>query len=272
MTNIPDFPELHESRLSSDSASEPRRWPALLNASSSGTATIPAGVRKRSSWWKRLRTFWKPRSVLDLAPYRRLALQLHYDLPRGSSPRSVLLVTPGPSAFLPSASAEIARALAEELQRPVVLVDANLSSPALSRSLGCASEQGFADWLGVASRPVDDFALGTSHSDLSFLPAGLPNESPLPASPEVIAAGLRTLEARWDFALLSGGSVLRDAAALAIARHVGCVLMVVEENLTSREEMEAARQALLLCKVEKVGVILAKTHPPSAWHRGGVQD
>lgn len=256
MSQIPGTPEAHNSRLLVEREAELRKWPALLDARAVAAAVPP---KKRSrSILSAVKNLFRQPEPLDLAPYRRLALQLHFDLPRESTRRSVLLVTAGKSDVLVTACAELARCVAEEVQRPIVLVDAAPSTAALSKSLSCVSQRGFADWLAESGSAVEEFVLPTSHADLSFLAAGTTQKSTLPPSPELIGPGVRALEERWDFVLLSGGAVLSDTSALAVAPHVGCVLLVVVEDETTMDELEAARKALQVCKVEKIGLVLTK--------------
>lgn len=199
-----------------------------------------------------------PSGVLpDTAPYHRLALQLHYDLPHGQQPRSVLLATPGPSPLAAHVSISLAHSMAQELQKPVLLVDADGRAGTLSSVLGCADAQGFSELLLQAGMPLQDLVRATSNEHVSFLPAGQVGRSAR-QRPNVEAVGAALDAASgYDFVILSGGSVLNDSLALGIAPHVGCVLMVPVEHETLAEDLDVAQRSLRFCKARKIGLLLA---------------
>jgi hypothetical protein len=203
-------------------------------------------------WWP----FWRrAHESDDSAPYRRLALQLHYDLCRPDNPRSVLLVTPNPSRLCAYGSATLACCLADELRRPILLVDACPAAPEASRMLGSAAIRGFSDLLLTPSLPWDDLVLPTSHENVWFLPAGATVGPSQAAPPEHIVAVLKAAEARYDFVLVCGGSVLSNTMALAVVPYVGCVLLLAIENQTRVEDLDAAQETLQFCKASKVGLV-----------------
>jgi hypothetical protein len=188
--------------------------------------------------------------------YRRLALELHYDLPRPDAHRSVLLVTPTAGTVSAHGGTMLAFSMAEELRRPVLLADASPRRPEASRVLECAGARGFADFLAPSNPSLEELLLPTSHENVSFLPAGTdPSVSPA-ASPERVVALLRAAAARFDFVLLCGGSVLDDSLALALAPHVGCVLLFAIENVTTVEHLDAAQEVLAFCRPRKLGLLL----------------
>src|SRR5215472_10447420 len=99
--------------------------------------------RHRRPWlWKKRR--W---SDHDNAAYRRIALQLNYDLPKESAARSVLVATPAPCPFSAAGGVGLASSLEQELGRPVLLIDACPARQELSRMLTGAEMEGWADLL-----------------------------------------------------------------------------------------------------------------------------
>jgi shikimate kinase len=67
---------------------------------------------------------------------------------------------------------------------------------------------------------------------------------------------LAEAQRQFDFVLLSGGSVLEDPAGLALLPNAGSVLLLVLENETRVEDLEAAERALALCKARNVRIVL----------------
>jgi len=71
----------------------------------------------------------------DAAAYQRLALQLHHDMPRGERQRMVLLTTANAAPQAAVAGIALAHCLAEELQQPILCVDAHTRIGDASRAL-----------------------------------------------------------------------------------------------------------------------------------------
>lgn len=189
----------------------------------------------------------------DAAAYRRLALQLHYDAPRGGT-RSAMLVSPTASAVSALGALSLASNLAHELGNSVLLVDACPSRPELSHLLGATDCAGWANLLTGYSDSLDEVVLPTSSEGLSFLPAGRgAGVAPSAAASEAVA---QAVHERYDFVLISGGSVLDEGSGLGLMPHVGCVLLLVAEDETTVDELKAAQHALKLCKAQDVRIVL----------------
>jgi len=208
----------------------------------------------RHRWWQ----IWKRDQdvELDLAAYRRLAVQLHHGLPRAEQvSRSVLIATPNESRFWAAVCVTLASCMAEELRRPVLLVEAD-GSDEVSEMLGSASSPGLADLLTSPARPLRELALQTSQQNVWFLPRGTAEGSFFPGSPEDAQDLLVRAAEEWDFIVIAGGPVLRNAFALAMAPYVGRVLMLVIEGRTPIEDIDAAQNALEQCKAQNVSLVL----------------
>jgi Mrp family chromosome partitioning ATPase len=212
------------------------------------------GNGSHHNWWSFLRGRPRPAEAADRSPYRRLALQLHFELKGPKARRSVLLVTPVASPLSAQGSMTLAECLAEELRRPVLLIDASPRDRRVSRMLDCAASRGFCDLLSDPAI-LDEVLLPTSCENVYFLPAGTAFNV-AEEVPDEFDAILKALESRYEFVLLSGGSVLNDSVALSLAPHVGRVLLLVVDNETMREDMEAANDILLHCKARNVGLVL----------------
>jgi len=192
----------------------------------------------------------------DLTSYRRIALQLHYDLPRPDSARSVLVVTPAASTFSGYGSAALATCLAQELCKPVLLVDAFPGSPLVAPLLDCPSSPGLGDMIFDPNLTMDRLTLPTSHRFLRFLPAGNAAGVSSQAPEHAASTLLKSAGSQYDFVVLSGGSVLNNHFGMAIVPQVGCVLLLVIENETTIEDLDAAQNALTLGRARKVGLVL----------------
>ncbi|HVZ19022.1 MAG TPA: hypothetical protein VG897_18035 [Terriglobales bacterium] len=207
-------------------------------------------------WWQK----WTRQSdqELDLADYKRLAIQLHYGSlrPDGLS-RSVLVVTPNDSHLWVKGCVTLASCMAEELAQPVLLVDADEQSE-LRRTLDTPDSAGLANFLSGPGLRLEDMALATSQPNLTFLPQGTAAAPPLSASPDRAKDFLLECTKHWEFVILAGGAVLRNPFALAMSPYVGRVLLLVTENHTPVEDIDAAQTALEQCNARNVSLVFAQ--------------
>lgn len=218
-------------------------------------------ARGNPGWWLPFRRLGE-RPEMDLSAYRRLALQLHYEMPRGEKGRSVLVATARHSHAAAQAGAALARCLADEVQRPVLLIDAAPRREQLSRILGCGGEQGLTDALADPLHAIADLARPTTHPNVSFLPAGSPAGSP---QPEQLPPLLEKAHRAADFVVLAGAALLEDSLALAFAPLVGRVLLLAVENETMIDDLDAAKESLRHCHAQRVGLVLTTPFPSRQW-------
>jgi hypothetical protein len=205
-------------------------------------------------WWQA----WKRDRDLDLASYRRLAFQLHYGLSRTDGvSRSVLVVTPNESKYWAKGCVTLATCMAEELRRPVILVDGDDRSE-VCQMLESPGSHGLVDFLREPKRPLQELALATSQPNLSFLPTGNNQGSPIPASTENAKVLLLECARHWEFAVIAGGPVLQNSFPLAMAPYVGRVLLLVTENRTHVDDIDAAQLALEQCGAQNVNLVLTQ--------------
>lgn len=193
----------------------------------------------------------------DTAAYQRLALQLHRDLPRDQAPpRMVLLTTANLAPQVAVCGLALAQCLAQELQQPVLCVDADGRAGEASQALGCLAGQGLSDMMLDEGLQASDLALPTSEPLLRFLPAGVAGLAGGRRSPEQLARAVAALTTGHDFVVLIGGPVLDDTGALAMAPLVGSVLMVAFENQTLLADLDQAQRALRACGARAIGLVI----------------
>lgn len=205
-------------------------------------------------WWQ----VWKRGRSLDLSAYRRLALQLHLGLNRGdNAARSALVVTANESRLGATGSLTLASCMAEELQRPALLIDATADGE-VGKILHSPETQGLTDFLKDPMRPVQELVLPTSQQNVWFLSRGTAKGSSFPASPENARDLLVRAAKQWDFVVVAGGPVLQNSLPLAMAPHVGRVLLLVMENRTYKEDIARAQSALELCKAQNVSLVMTQ--------------
>lgn len=196
-------------------------------------------------------------NAADTTAYQRLAWQLHHDLPRdNAASRMVLLTTANPASQVAVCGLSLAQSLAQELQQPVLCVDAHGRAGEASQALGCLAARGLSDMMLDESLLASDLALATSEALLSFLPAGVAGLAGGRRSPEQLARAVAALTTGYDFVVLIGGPVLDDTSTLAMAPLVGSVLMVAFENETLLTDLDQAQRALRACGAPAIGLVI----------------
>jgi len=196
--------------------------------------------------------------------FSRLALQLHYDLPKGTGCRCVLVVTPTDSALAAYAATHLAFSMGQELNLKTLLIDTCSSSPQLSETLSCANMPGWADLLNAPSMDIERLILPSSSENVKFLPAG-DNGNILPASEE-LQARLNAAREQYDFVILFGGAIDQDFKTLALLPYVGATLLLVAESETSADDLASAREVLASFNAQNVRVVLTnRQRKGKAW-------
>jgi protein-tyrosine kinase len=152
----------------------------------------------------------------------------------------------------------LAISIAQELDRTVLLVDANLRKPAVHRYLGLEENFGLSDYLRNKA-DISTLLVNPGIKKLTVLPAGKPlaNSSELLAAPRMEQA-VKEMRARYPdrMIIFDTPPVLTSADALALGRFVDGVVLVVEAEKTSKEDL--VRVVELLKDRPIVGTVLNK--------------
>jgi capsular exopolysaccharide synthesis family protein len=147
----------------------------------------------------------------------------------------------------------LAAALAREADKRVLLIEADLRRPTISRTLGLAPAPGLAEWLngGLDKIPLR----GLNRAGFRLLVAGQAAlESPESVGSPLMEALLRSARRAFDFVLLDGPPVLAVSDTILMQDLVDGLLLVVRSRITPRE---AVLDALGRLRSEKIlGVVL----------------
>lgn len=171
--------------------------------------------------------------------YRTLRTRLVL-LEEGRLRRVLLVSSPAKGDGKSITAANLALTMAQEFNRRVVLVDADLRRPALQALFGIPDRPGLVDVLG-GSASLEDALVLLPDVHLAVLPAGL-----APAQPAELlgsAAMRRTLEAlrsRFDRVILDVPPVLPLADVGVLAPQCDGVLLVVRAGVTPKPLIERA--------------------------------
>ena len=137
----------------------------------------------------------------------------------------------------------LALSLSAERDRTVLLVDGDVPKPHISRLFGVGDRPGLLDALGDHPPRLDSMLIRTDIPRLSLLPAGKWTDH----APELLASGRMSelcaeLSERYPdrIIIFDSPALLEATEAQAISTHVGQVVVVIAENITSRANVSSA--------------------------------
>jgi len=144
----------------------------------------------------------------------------------------------------------LALSMAKERDNTVLLIDADTTRPALSRTVGLASKPGLLDLLAGKLTDVSDALYRTNIDRLTLLPAGLQRRhaTELLAS-EAMERLVQHLASRYADRILifDAPPLLGAAEPAALASHMGQILVVVEANRTTHKVLRSALTTIQSC-------------------------
>ena len=176
---------------------------------------------------------------------------------------NVLAVTsPGSGEGKTLTAINLAISISREVDYTVLLVDANLRHPWMLEHLGLSRRKGLSDYL-TGDVPLPELLIQTNRVEhLVLLPAGQPlaNSAEMLNSPKM-AELVREMKSRYHSRIIIFDlpPVLSSADALAFAPYVDAALLVIEEGLTRKQDIERAVE--LLGNTNIVGTVLNKAEP-----------
>ena len=176
--------------------------------------------------------------------------------------------TPGQNLLLISSSIggegksvtalNLAISLAQEHDREVLIIDADLRKPSIARYLRLTQKKGLAECL-KEGLDVNEALIKTGLGNLSFLPAGAPDNNPVELySSQKMSALLAGMKERFSngFVIIDCSPVLPFAEARILANLVDGVIYVVKEGGTSLANIEEGLNALFEATV--IGLVYNK--------------
>jgi capsular exopolysaccharide synthesis family protein len=170
---------------------------------------------------------------------------------------STLAVTsPTPHSGASLTAANLALSIAMELNRSVMLVDANFANPSICKLFGITATTGLGDYL-ANDTPLSELLINPNMDRLVILPSGkeILNSTEMLRSPKMIRL-LNELKTRYPsrIVIFDLPPLLSQADTLAFSPYADCVLLVVDEGHTKTEELKHA--ATLLKEINVLGTVL----------------
>jgi capsular exopolysaccharide synthesis family protein len=168
--------------------------------------------------------------------------------------RTVLVTSPQKGEGKSITSANLALTMAQELQRRVVLVEADLRKPSLQHLFGLPAGAGLADYLSGAAELRDIMKFLPEHN-LTVIPAG---STPMNPAELLGSTAMRRmldhLRTRFDRVILDTPPVLPLADVAILAPLVDGALMVVRAGYTPKPAIENALRSFDASRL--LGIVL----------------
>lgn len=192
---------------------------------------------------------------------RPLLMNAYPDMPNGIDRANLILVTSSvPGEGKTFSAVNLALSIAMEREKTVLLVDADVAKPAISRLMGFEERAGLIELLVDESLRVSDVLIKTDIPNLTILPSGEPHQH----STELLASDAmkklaKELSERYEdrIVIFDSPPLLAASQAPVLATLVGQVVLVIESEMTPQYIVREGMSKLGDCKV--VGCVLNKT-------------
>jgi protein-tyrosine kinase len=182
----------------------------------------------------------------------------------GALARRILVCSPHSGEGKTYCAINLAIALAAERGLEVLLVDADVVDPSVTRRLGIEAEGGLMDALADPAILPESLVIRTDIDGLFVLPAGTASsrDAEWLASSRTAQVLDRLTEGAPDRILIfDTPPALAASPAAELAQHVGQALLVVRADETARAALEDAQQLLSACGDIKLLLNAARYSP-----------
>ncbi|MEA2109170.1 MAG: AAA family ATPase [Pseudomonadota bacterium] len=183
------------------------------------------------------------RKAGDQVKILRTRILDHFKEIRGNS---LLLTSPTAGTGTTLTAINLALSMAQEINRTVLLVDADLRHPSIHRYFGLSAERGLSDYLlGKADLP--ELLINPGFDNLTILPGGKPltNSTELLGAPQMKSL-VREMKTRYAdrYLIFDSSPLLTCADALVFSSFIDSIMLVVEMEKSSRGEIKQAMELL----------------------------
>lgn len=184
----------------------------------------------------------------------------------------IMVASALPGAGKTFCSVNLAASMSLERELNVLLVDADVAKPHISRAFGLADRPGLTEILEDDTRSVDEVLVRTNLNDIQVLPAGRRHSQ----STELLASDrmadvMNEIATRYPdrVVVMDSPPLLMTSEAQALSRQAGQIALVIESGETLQHEVKEALEILDLSK--PINVILNKSiyTQPGGYYGGG---
>ena len=187
---------------------------------------------------------WQRKPSLQSECFRATLTSILFAGQNGDRPRIIVITSPLPAEGKTTVVSNIAIALAE-INRPVLVIDADMRKPRLHEIFGIPNTWGLSDLLAGRNSlngcPREAFARETEIPDLYVLPSGpgirsISNLLHSPRAPEL----LERVRKEFDTVLIDTPPMMQIADARVLGQIADAVILVVRAGQTTRDSAKTA--------------------------------
>lgn len=151
----------------------------------------------------------------------------------------------------------LAISMARDLdKKKILLADADLRRPKISRYFGIAPDTGLSELI-AGEAGIDDVLLDVGIDNLTLLPAGKPPRNPAELLGSVKVKNLISLlKSKYDYIIFDTPPVIPVTDAGLIAAQTDGVIMVIQANRTQRGVLNHSEGLLRQAQAKLLGYIL----------------
>ena len=176
------------------------------------------------------------------------------ELAKAGKLQTLLVTSPLPHDGKSTVILNLAAALAEPGDQAVLVLEADLRRPALSKKLGLDSWAGLAECLGRSLDPMTSIRRIEPQA-WYLLPSGVKRADALQLlQTEAFSTLLKTLSTIFDWILIDSPPALPVTDAVVLSRCADATLLVAKAGFTPRDSIEEAIQVLGRNRV--LGIVL----------------
>ncbi len=164
-----------------------------------------------------------------------------------SEPRTILLTSASPQEGKTTVTLGLAMSFMFERDWKVVLIDADMRSPELSRRSNLSEEMGLLDYLDNDALEIKDVVYATNVDGVSIVPAGKPRiNAPELITTERMTELLKAIHAENErtIVLMDSGSILACSETVSLAHHAAHILFVVSKGQTKKSDINEGLKLL----------------------------
>jgi protein-tyrosine kinase len=168
-------------------------------------------------------------------------------------PNLVMITSAVPGEGKTFSAVNLAMSLAVEVDKSVLLVDADVARPSIPNILGLPEAKGLLDCLEDPSLTLDDVIMPTNVEKLTILSSGASrNRATELLSSAAMLKLLDELSERHPdrIVVLDSPPMLATTEARALATHMGQIVFVVRAESTSRRDVQQGLAALEACPIK----------------------
>lgn len=184
----------------------------------------------------------------------------------------IMITSALPGAGKTFCSVNLAASMSLERELNVLLVDADVAKPHISKAFGLSEHIGLIDILADKARSIEEALVRTDLNDIQILPAGRKHTqlTELLAS-DRMADIVKELATRYPdrIIIMDSPPLLMTSEAQALAKQAGQIVLVIESGKTLHQEVQETLETLDQSK--PINVILNKNiyMQPGGYYGGG---